>query len=39
MMKIILKVHSNRCINTFPYYRSTFKSRTLLSYSWWSRGN
>jgi len=26
-------------INTFPYYCLTFKRRTLLSYSCWSRGN
>ena len=30
---------SNGCINTFPYYRSTFKRRALLSKSCWTSDN
>ena len=31
--------HSNVCINTFSYYRSTFKRHALFSKSCWSSGN
>jgi len=31
--------HNNRCIITFPYYRSTFKKHALLWQNCWSSGN